>query len=100
VDQRCELIASFVRPIQARGGRVIFVRMPLTGEYADIVERRWPRKIYFDVFARHHIAPIIDSSSEPTLNRFECFDGSHLDQQNAILFTRELGRLLKERHYL
>ena len=44
-------IESFVKKILDRGGKVVFVRLPSSGEHWEIDEKFLPRRQYWDKFA-------------------------------------------------
>jgi len=94
---QCERVERAVRAIQDRGGRVVFVRLPTSGEVWDLDEQYYPRKQYWNVFAQRTAAATIHFEDYETLASFECPDGSHLDYRDAAVFTRNLAEILKEK---
>ena len=76
--------------IRMRGGRVIFVRLPTTGNLWDIDESHYPRAQYWDVFSRQTRTPTLHFQDVPSLAAFECPDGSHLDAKDRHAFTEAL----------
>ena len=44
-------IETFVQQIQSRGGKVIFVSFPMSGELEKLNDVVFPREVYWDVFA-------------------------------------------------
>lgn len=85
-----------VQRIKARGGEVVFVRMPSTGENLRWENEFFPRDREWDRLAVSSVAPCIHFADHPELASFKCPDGGHLDQRDALLFTRALGRIVRE----
>ncbi len=100
LDLRISAINQDVRQIQARGGQVVFVRMPSSGEIRKIEAATWPRTTYWDRLAKEGAGIDIHFEDFPALNQFTCPDGSHLDQSDAQRFTRELLNILTDRFSL
>lgn len=92
--ERSRAIGSFVTPIVARRGKVIFIRFPTSGALWEMEEQRYPRKDYWDVFAAESQAVTIHFKDYPALANFDCPDGSHLDYRDAIPFTQALVEIL------
>lgn len=93
-------LESCVERIQARGGRVVFVRFPTTGRRWEWDEGRFPRARYWDRFAAQTAAATIHFRDVPALSGFECPDTSHLDQRDAPAFTAALASELARRGVL
>jgi hypothetical protein len=86
-----------VERIQGRGGRVVFVAMPVDGPVRDAEEERMPRHKYWDALVSHTTATTIHFLDYPELSSFECPEGSHLDYRDATPFTAAFVRVLKRR---
>lgn len=82
-----EKIEPFVKRIQARGGRVVFVRYPTTGEYQKRTDIKFPKHLFWDRFAELTSAKTIHFRDVPAMCRFECPDYSHLDVRDVPQFT-------------
>ena len=87
----------FVAMIQARGGNVVFVRMPTCDERWAYDESVAPKTQYWDRFAAVTRATTIHFADYPRLSSFECPDTSHLDSSDGPRFTRALLDILVER---
>jgi len=87
-------VESLIRKITDRGGRVVFLRLPSTGQHGEIDERFYPKRLYWDRFAAQTSATTIHFKDFPSLERYICPDGSHLDGKDAQMFTRDLARQL------
>lgn len=94
--RRSAPLRESVQRIEARGGRVAFVRFPTTGAHWDIDERRYPRLQYWDRLEGQVGAPTVHFRDLPAAAALKCPDGSHLDQRDRPAFTvallDELGR--------
>ncbi len=83
--------------IQARGGKVAFVYLSACGSRLEVEERRYPRSVFWDVFARTTPAIAIASQDIPRLNGFDCYDGSHIDAADAPAYSRALATAIRSR---
>jgi hypothetical protein len=88
---------SNVDAIQARGGRVIYVRMPTCGARYDVDEQLFPKARWWDVLAQQTHAVAIHFKDYPTLSDYDCPDLSHIDSKDAARFTRSLVDVLVAR---
>lgn len=86
-----------VRRLQAKGCRVVFVRLPSTGQVWALEQQYTPKNFYWDRFAQLTAAETYPFKDYPTLRDFECSDNTHLDYADAVLFTRAFADLLLER---
>ncbi len=86
-------VRQAVTTIQQRGGQVIFVRFPSSGEVWKLDEQYLPRAQYWDEFARQVPANSLHFKDFPELH-YELPDGSHLDYRQAVPFTRSLVKIL------
>lgn len=93
-------VEEWVTAIQARGGRVVFVQLPTTGQLYSYDEIIFPKKLYWDAFAARTSALCIHFKDVPELAGFDCPDLSHLDRADAPRFTMELGTALADRNLL
>ena len=90
----------FVRKIQGRGGRVVFLHMPISGRLLERDRLCAPKKYYWDQFARQSSAICIHFEDVESLRHFECPDDSHLDQRDDPRFTNALLDELVRRNVL
>jgi hypothetical protein len=87
-------VETTVQKLIQKGCRVIFVRMPSSGEVWTLEQQHTPKQLYWDRFAQETTAETIHFKDHPTLSGFECADNTHLDYSDAILFTRAFAELL------
>lgn len=90
-------IEEAVRPIQARGGRVVLVYMAAWGERRTIEESRYPRAKYWDRLVARTTAVAIATEDDAELSSIECPDGSHVDAEDAARYAARLGAIVRER---
>lgn len=79
-----------------RGIEVVVVRYPTCGEFYELDEKHYPRKKYWDVFAKHTRAKTIHFEDYESLRNYDCPDSSHLDYKDVPEFTRALGKVMEE----
>jgi hypothetical protein len=86
-----------VAMIQARGGNVVYVRMPTCDERwaADEVWR--PKATFWDQFAARTRALTIHFRDVPALASLECPDTSHIASRDGPRFTRTVIDVLRAR---
>lgn len=93
VNQLSDLSETF----DARGGRLVFVRMPSSGTLWEVEKKEYPKDKYWQALKRRFGANAIHFHElEDALERpFNCPDGSHLDYRDSELITVELCRKIK-----
>lgn len=87
-------IEESVQKIQSRGGRVIIVNFPTSGELKVLNEIAFPRKDFWDVLESRTSAQTIHYEDHPGLSKFVCPDYSHLDAKDTPEFTENLVRVI------
>jgi len=93
-DDHLRHIASMVKMIEQRGGKVIFVVMPRSGMVKEIDDKRFPRADFWNEFAARVGAESLNVEDYPDLSAFQCPDGSHLDYHDRARFTEILARTI------
>jgi hypothetical protein len=89
-----------VKRIQARGGDVVILHMPISGVFAADFDQGYPRAKYWDVYAAHSAAHVLHFRDIPEMALLTAPDEMHLDQRDQATFTRSLVETLRERGYL
>jgi len=89
-------IEHVVNAILARGGTVVLLYQPGCGPRQAIEERRFPRARYWDPLAQSTKAIAIAGADYPSLTRFDCFDGSHIDAADAPRYAGALASIIGE----
>ena len=82
--------------IKARGGQVLFVRTPSSGWYWPNEQKKFPREKYWDVLLSYTNCPGIHFKDYPATANFEMPEWSHMSPQQAIVWTKNLIKILEE----
>lgn len=83
-------IQDMVAKVQSRGGDVVFIRMPSSGERYAFEHSFHPRSAYWDTFVSLTTATCIHFRDIPGMRLLTCPDDSHLDAHDARVFTDAL----------
>ena len=95
IEARFRNTATAVKKIQARGGKVVFVRFPFTGELKKIEDHATPRAGPWSRILNETGAPGIYFEDYPELASFSCPEWSHLSAPDSVEFTKRLVPHLK-----
>lgn len=90
MEARFKDTTRLVAKIQARGGKVVFLRMPVSGPLVAREEQLAPRVATWDRLLRENNVPAIHFAEHTELNAFECPEWSHLSAPDSVEFTRRL----------
>ena len=93
-------LEGYVKAIQKRGGAVVLLRFPTSGAVWELDEAYLPKAQYWDRMARETGAATIHFKDVPTLCDFTCPEGSHLQYEDAVTFTKALAAELQRRGIL
>jgi hypothetical protein len=85
-----ERIRVAVDKVRARGGRVVFVRPPSTGQVRELEKQFSPREQTWDLMLQVTGAPGIHFEDHPELAAFDCPEWSHLTASDAVGWSRAL----------
>ena len=80
--------------IKARGGEVVFVRTPSSGDYLKGEKMGFPREKYWDRLLAYTNCAGIHFEDYPAIDHFVCPEFSHLSQPDAVIFTKHLIEIL------
>ncbi len=94
VEARFGDTANAVNKIRARGGKVVFVRFPHSGELKKLEDTATPRAGPWTRLMNETKAPNIYYSDHPELI-FDCPEWSHLSGPDSVTFTQRLVPYLK-----
>jgi len=92
-------VVRWVGKINARGGRVVIYREPVSGEHLELDEANFPRARYWDRLVEIMPAFMLDFRDYPELV-IDTPDTSHIDIKDIDRHTRALVRVLKARGVL
>lgn len=87
-------IDADVRKITNRGGKVFFVRFPVSDEHWTIDEQYFPRDKYWNAIAPLTEAQLLHFKDVDIINKLKCPDTSHLDYRDTEIFTIQLLKVL------
>jgi hypothetical protein len=85
-----------VDKIVNRGGQVIFVRTPSSGPYLMGEEKGFPRTAYWDRLLAVTGCKGIHFKDYPAIAHFVCPEWSHLASDDALIFTKNLIKILQD----
>jgi hypothetical protein len=94
LDSLLNVVKTCVDKIKARGGEVLFVRTPSSGPFLMGENMGYPRAKYWDRILAVTNCPGIYFADYPAMAHFVCPEFSHLSQPDAILYTKELIKIL------
>ncbi|MDX2088712.1 MAG: hypothetical protein SFX73_12725 [Kofleriaceae bacterium] len=83
-----------VETLEARGGQVIFLRLPVTGTTRVAEDKYFPREKYWDRVVRETGAAGVYYADHAELQGLEVPDESHIALWEAPEFTRRLAAIL------
>jgi hypothetical protein len=92
-------VIGWVERINARGGRVVFYREPVSSAIREYDERFMPRAKYLDALAEATPALFVNFEDYPQLD-IDTPDTSHIDAKDIPRHTIAFVRLLRERGVL
>lgn len=95
--EHMQRIAPMKATLEQRGGRVVFLHLPVTEESEFFSNRVWPKQRFWDAFARSVGGAAVHYRDFPSLRGFRSPDTSHLDAADAPRFTGALLRILEKR---
>ncbi|GAB3927508.1 hypothetical protein GCM10028804_32770 [Larkinella terrae] len=90
-------VKQSVDQIRARGGKVIFVRMPSDGPFHEAEKMGYPREKYWDRLLAHTQTAGIHFEDYPVLSKYQCPEWSHLAPKDAITFTEDIIPILQQK---
>ena len=91
VDDVVARLESAAAAIGNRGGYVLFVHFPRCGEIRVMEETLYPKAVFWARLTSIPSTSNIDMEELDEVRRFQCHDGSHVDIQDAPVFTRLLA---------
>ena len=83
--------------IKARGGQVIFVRPPSSGDMLEAEKKAFPKEGYWNKLLAYTNTPGIHFEDYPEMTNFICPEWSHLSPKDAVLFTKSLIKILEQK---
>src|SRR5436305_4164531 len=90
INQRFKDVAAAVQKLRARGGKIVFVRFPCSGELKTLEDRETPRAGIWDRVLKDTGAPGIYYEDFRDLAGFNCPEWSHLSAGDSVEFSKRL----------
>ena len=90
IETRFRDTTAAVNKLRARGGKIVFVRLPASGELKALEDRTTPRNQIWDRVIKDTSAPGIYFEDHPELSGFTCPEWSHLSAGDSVEFSRRL----------
>ena len=90
VEKRFADTRALVEKFRARGGKIVFVRLPVSGELKKLEDKGTPRAPTWDRLLAETGAPGIHFEDFPDLAGFTRPEWSHLSAGDSVEFTRRL----------
>ena len=90
IEARFHDVATAVKKLRARGGKIVFVRFPESGELKKLEDRETPRAGIWDQVIKKTGAPGIYYEDYPELSGFNCPEWSHLSASDSVEFSKRL----------
>ncbi len=90
IETRFADTAAAVQKIRARGGKVVFVRLPMTGGLKALEDQITPRAQIWEPLLQLTGTPGIYFEDHPELASFNCPEWSHLSAGDSVEFTKRL----------
>jgi hypothetical protein len=98
-DEAVEFFAPLVEQLRARGGDVVFIRMPGSGKYLEHDIATNYRELTWDRMAEGFGAVAINSMDYPELSsELEIPEWSHLSRKSQDDFSRRIVPIVKQRY--
>jgi hypothetical protein len=90
IEKRGRDTIAAVEKLRARGGKVVFVRLPVTGGLKALEDKTTPRNQTWDPLLKGTGAPGIYFEDFPELATFNCPEWSHLSAGDSVEFSKRL----------
>jgi hypothetical protein len=90
IEGRLRDIASAVAKLHARGGKIVFVRLPVFGELKSTEDENMPRTQIWEPLLKRTGVPGIYFEDFPELRGFHSPEGSHLSAGDSVEFSKRL----------
>jgi hypothetical protein len=90
IEARFRDTTAAVEKLRARGGKIVFVRLPVVSELKALEDRTTPRTQIWDRVIKDTAAPGIYFEDFPELSSFNCPEWSHLSAGDSVEFSKRL----------
>src|SRR5881227_4121029 len=90
IEKRARDTIAAVEKLRGRGGKVVFVRLPVSGGLKALEDKTTPRNQTWDPLLQGTGAPGIYFEDFPELANFNCPEWSHLSAGDSVEFSKRL----------
>jgi hypothetical protein len=90
IEKRFHDTVTAVEKLRARGGKIVFVRLPVSGGLKALEDKATPRNQTWDPLLQGIGAPGIYFEDFPELAGFNCPEWSHLSAGDSVEFSKRL----------
>ena len=90
IQKRFRDSKSCIDTLRSRGGKIVFVRFPVSGGLKQIEDKRTPRAQTWEPLVQQTGVPGIYFEDFPELASFTCPEWSHLSAGDSVEFTKRL----------
>ncbi len=90
IETRFRDTKTCVDKLRARGGKIVFVRFPVSGALKELEDKTTPRPQTWDLLLKQTGAPGVYFEDFPELASFQCPEWSHLSAGDSVEFTKRL----------
>jgi hypothetical protein len=90
IEARFKDTVASVNKLRARGGKIVFVRFPNSGELKALEDRLSPRDRTWELLLKSTAVPGIHFEDHPELSGFTCPEWSHLSAGDSVEFSKRL----------
>lgn len=94
-----QYFGTIVDILKIKGCRVYVLRLPSGGSVLDYERREFPRDRFWNEMQRHIDAQFIHFEDHPELEGYLDMDGSHIANEKASEFTRQLASVLRAKGF-
>jgi hypothetical protein len=96
VETRFKDTRTAIDKFRARGGKIVFVRYPMSGKLKEYEDQATPRAQTWEPLLQQTGVPGIYYEDFPELSGFTCPEWSHLSAGDSVEFTKRLVPHLKQ----
>jgi hypothetical protein len=90
IETRFRNTITAVQKLRARGGRIVFVRLPVSGGLKALENQITPRNQTWDPLLQRTSVPGVHFEDFPELAGFNCPEWSHLSAGDSVEFSKRL----------
>lgn len=90
IEQRFKDTQRHIATLRARGVKIVFVRMPVTGPLVAAEEKLVPLAAGWGRLVAENKVPAINFADHAELRSFDCPEWSHLSAPDSVEFTKRL----------